>query len=377
MKSNKLKSSKSLIIFSLLSAFVMVPTTYGFGPNKYSDTGPSITTKQSNTQLDPSVRPTRSASGEKVESTERSKPKKTLFSFSKDNPSGAGFIPSNAKPGECYAQVIIPPQYEDVTERVMVKEASYRIEITPAEYAPEETRVMVKAPTKKIEVVPAEYKTVKEKIRVAPPSSRMVEVPAKYDYVEEKVLVNPARTVWQKGENPLSEINGKTGEIVCLVELPAEYKTVRKTVVVEPATVRSEEYDGEFEYIERVVEVTPATTRVVEIPAEYEVRTVQKAVKPEQKKKVEIPAEYKTVTRKKKIVESKTEWVRVICETNLTAELVYNIQKALKDRGFDPGVLDGVYGASTKLALENFQTQNELPRGSLDYDTLKALRINI
>ena len=302
---------------------------------------------------------------------------KSKRSHGVDNAEGAGFIPDDARAGECYAQVIIPAKYESVTERVLVKEASTRIEITPAEFEETEMKVMVKAPSKKLEVVPATYKTIKDKVVVNPASERIVQVPVEYGYEEEKVLVSPARTVWQKGGNPLSQIDGKTGEIVCLVNLPAEYKTVKKQVVKAPATTRVEKIPATYELVDKVVEATPATTKEIIIPAEYAMRTVKKIIKPEQKKIIPVPAEYKTITRQVKVSPSKTDWRRVLCETNVTPEIIFKIQKALDAKGFNPGPMDGVYGNSTKMALENFQSKNNLPRGSLNYETIQALGVEI
>lgn len=385
MKSYMTIRTKVIALSATLSAIAAAPTIFASGPNEYSDTGPATITKQTGL-LTPEELHQRTATTRQQRQARASSPRDTSSrkssSKSRDshqvwNADGAGFIPSNAKSGECYAQVIIPEQYEDVTERVLVKEASSRIEIIPAQYEEAEIRVMTKAATKKLEIVPAEYTTVKEKIMVTPPSSKIVEVEPEYGFKEEKVLVSPARTVWKKGENPLSKIDGSTGEIVCLVELPAEYKTVKKQVVVKPADTRAVEAPGTYEYIEKLVETKPATTRVVEIPAEYETRTVQKVVVPEKKRVVPVPAEYKTITRKVKSAPSKTDWARVLCETNVTPEVVQNVQQALKTRGFDPGPLDGVYGGSTKMALENFQRKNDLPRGALNYETLEALNISI
>jgi len=391
MKSYMTTRTKVIAICATLSAVMTAPITFGSGPNQHTDTGPATITKQTGL-LKPEELKARAAAAKqaraeraaerarsfsRTESGERLSSNNRRAADSVLSPGEAGFIPSNAKSGECYAQVIIPEQYDTVTERVLVKEASTRIEIVPAQYEEREVRVMTRAPSKKLEVIPAEYKTVQEKVLVSPPSTRIVEVPAKYNYKEEKVLVNPARTVWKKGENPLSRIDGSTGEIVCLVELPAEYKTVKKQIVVEPATTRVEETEGNYEIIEKTVEATPATTRVIEIPAEYEMRKVQQVVVPEQKRVVPVPAEYKTVTRKIKTAPSKTDWRRILCETNVTPEVIHDIQKALQSRGFDPGPLDGVYGGSTKMALENFQSKNNLPRGSLNYETMEALGVSI
>ena len=41
-------------------------------------------------------------------------------------------LPPNAIPGKCYAKCLIPDQYETVTEQILLKEASTRIEVVPA-----------------------------------------------------------------------------------------------------------------------------------------------------------------------------------------------------------------------------------------------------
>ena len=38
------------------------------------------------------------------------------------------------EPGKCYAKCLIPDQYETITEQVLVKEASQRVEVVPAVY---------------------------------------------------------------------------------------------------------------------------------------------------------------------------------------------------------------------------------------------------
>lgn len=58
--------------------------------------------------------------------------------------------------------------------------------------------------------------------------------------------------------------------------------------------------------------------------------------------------------------------------TNKTS-IVLGIQKALKEKGFDPGAADGKMGASTAAALKAFQSSRGLPVGVLTKDTFRAL----
>lgn len=92
-----------------------------------------------------------------------------------------GTLP-DAKPGECYAKVIIPAKYETQTEDVVVSEAS-----------------------KRIEVIPAKYETVQEKVMVQDASYNLIPVSPVYEKVSEKVEVTSANTHWTltaKGKTP-------------------------------------------------------------------------------------------------------------------------------------------------------------------------------
>jgi len=174
-------------------------------------------------------------------------------------------LPSDAKPGECYARIFVAPRCETVTEQVMTRAASERVDQIPAKYETVEERVMVKPASKRTEEIPAEYKTV-----------------------EEQVLVAPARTEWREGRGAVEKMDSSTGKIMCLVEIPAQYKTVSKQVLVKPAS-----------------------TREIEIPAQYEMQKVQKMIEPAHKNHIQIPAEYKTVTKTQKVADGYFEWNKV------------------------------------------------------------------
>lgn len=105
-------------------------------------------------------------------------------------PSGTqGDVPPNARPGECYAKVLIPAITETMTERIQISE---------------EQKVLDR-------IIPARYETTTERIKV-----------------------KEARQYWKAGTGPITKKNEVTGEILCLVEEPAEYKTIEKRVLVSP-----------------------------------------------------------------------------------------------------------------------------------------------
>ena len=57
------------------------------------------------------------------------------------------------------------------------------------------------------------------------------------------------------------------------------------------------------------------------------------------------------------------------------ANAVFRIQKALKQRGFNPGPVDGKLGPATVKALTAFQETKGLKTGTLNRDTLRALNL--
>ena len=430
-----------------------------------------------------------------------------------------------AKPGECYAKVVVPAEYKTENVDVTVREASVRIETIPAQFEMVEEKVLVReagnelvpvpaeyetavesvelwparkiwtagrkknAPPaspallaaigdsgikleeqppgaclnefftpaqfkdeqvkvlktegyEKVEVEPAAYEMVEEQVLVKQASKKVVEVPAEFETVTEQVLVAPATTMWKAGRGPIQRIDNSTGEIMCLVEVPAKYETVTRKVIKTPATTKEVEIPAEYkvqqvsklvkpaqerrikveptyatltkrvkvaderyawypdweekpagnatghtvclrEFPAKVVEVeqrklkTAATVREVEIPAEYKTVKVRKVVKPAGENRIEIPAVVETVAKKVKVSDERLEWRSVLCETNMTPRIMTDLQRALKEAGFDPGPVDGQIGAQTMRAVDDFQRTKGMERGGLTLSTLEALGVKI
>lgn len=434
--------------------------------------------------------------------------------------------PPNAKPGECYARVLTPAKYETIEDKVVVKEATEKIEIVPAQYETIEKKVEVVPETKKLvpvpakykevvetievkpaariwktslnkkalpvsqvlldtvkaqgvdldnaasgtcykeyfqpatykvveedvivqnernetEVVPAQFDTAEEKIEVIPASKQVVEIPAEYEYVEEKVLVEEAKTVWKKGQNPAQKLSGSTGEIMCLVKVPAKYKTIKKLVVKSPAKTEIQEVPAEVKTlavqkllaeptvkttlvpavhktiekkvpdtaasfmwtdaktgadkpwrytghqiclvetpavtkdVKKVVLDVPATVQEEIVPAQFEVVKVENLVTPSKEVRTPVEAEYKTIEKRKKVADSSMAWKRILCQTNMTKDVISKIQTALNERSYKAGKPDGALGRGTRNALERFQKDNGLATGGITYETLNALNIGL
>lgn len=290
---------------------------------------------------------------------------------------GGADLPPNAKPGHCYARVLIPAQYQTMTERVEVQPAAERVETTPAQYGTDTQRILVQEESERIEVVPATYKTVTERVMVQPERRELVPTAAKFETRTERVLVREGYTTWKKGRGPIERIDAATGEIMCLVEVPPEYRTVKKRVQVAPASTREVVQPAEFRTVTKRVVDRPASTRTVKIPAKYRTVTVRKVVQPAGERRVAIPAQYADVTKRKKVTDSRLEWREILCDTNTTGDVVARLQRALKAQGFNPGPIDGDYGPKTSAAVQAYQRKAGLPTGALTIRTLNSLGVSL
>jgi len=186
-------------------------------------------------------------------------------------------LPPNAKPGECYAKVFVPEQFDTKTETVCVREASERLEIVPAKYEWMEEKVIAKDASTYLETVPAEFERKQQRIQT-----------------------DPGHTGWRVEKT--TRCAGDTDlrwadEMYCLVNHDPVYQTVETQVQVKPATVREVVVPAEYQTVRRHKLVAPATTRRVPIAAEF--ASVQKAFK---------------------VADSRVEWRRVACETDHRAK---------------------------------------------------------
>jgi predicted proteasome-type protease len=273
----------------------------------------------------------------------------------------------NPQPGQCFARVMEPAKYETETEKVLVREASQKVEIAPAKLEWTQEQIVVKDAMDKLVAVAPEYETVTETIELEParqvwragssakaPLGKLTTIaaatklglpttpepgkcyaeyasPTKYETREEKVLVReasakfeiePPQWEWREQKVLIEPEREK------LVEVPAQYETVTQQIVEQPATKVWKKGRGLIEKVDHatgdimcLVEVpakmktvkkrvvkTPATTKTIRIPAKHRTMKVRKLVKPAQPKQVEIPAKYETLAKRVKVRDGSVVW---------------------------------------------------------------------
>ncbi len=294
----------------------------------------------------------------------------------------ASLFPPDAEPGHCYARVLLPATYDVSEEKVLVRPAETKIDVEDATYEWVEEAVLVKEATTRVENVPAEYETVNEKVLVRPEGKKLIHIPAKYEVVKERILDKPAHTVWKRGSGPIDNAlkttyDESTGEVMCLVEVPATYKTVEKRILVTPAATKEVNTPAEYRTVSKKRMKMPARLREVTTPAEYETVRVQKLIEPAQEREVDLPPLYETVTKRVKVADETLAWREVLCDVNMTSDVIRTIQAKLSDAGHYRGNVDGKFGPMTIRAVNDYAKAKDLPVGTnyVATETAKALGV--
>ena len=287
-------------------------------------------------------------------------------------------LPPNAKAGQCFARVYTPPTYKTESETVLKADAYDVVTIVPAVYGLEQQTVMTQSETEVLEVIPAVYGWKEEQVLVSPEITELRKVPAVYGFEEEQLLVKPAHSIWKKGTGPITKVNQSTGEIMCLVEVPAVYETVKKRTLVSPETTKQVVVkDAVYKTVKTRIVEQPAKTVTKVIPAVYDSVAVKKLVEKSSTTSTNIPAVYESIQTTSKVDDGYLEWTPILCETNVTGDIIRQLQQALNDKDYKAGPVDGIYGWQTTNAVRKYQKINNMPGdGQLTISLVEALQLD-
>ena len=275
--------------------------------------------------------------------------------------------------------VEIPAQYETVTRQVLKTPATVRKVEVPAEYATVTRQVVERAAETRKVGIQATFQNVRRQvIDVERLRAQGYRFDDKGDIVAtpkgERVLRAAAVAGGQPGDSAGAE-SGEEG-YVKEIPVPAEHRTVTRRVVDTPASTRRIPVPAVTQTVERRVIDQPATTREELVPAVYKTETRQVIDQPATLRTIEVPAEHETLTRQVKVADARTEQRAILCETNATPAKIQEIQRALRQAGFDPGPIDGVIREQTMAAVHRYQQARNLPvDGYLNLETVKALGV--
>ena len=290
---------------------------------------------------------------------------------------GLAELPPDAKPGECYLRVRMPAKFESTEERLLVKPEAIRYEIVAAEFKEVEKEIVIKPEALTYEIVPAQYETKEVEMVIAPEFTKINATEPQFQSEENKVETRASRLALKLDANPFNANGTPNAEVFSLAQDPAEIKVYTRNLLTKPAQVQPEKVARTVEKFTTQVLVKPAEVKEVKVPAEVKKVMVRELVRPATKKEIKIPAEYTTITRQRLIASEKIVWRRVLCTAETTPAMITNIQTKLKEKGLDPGELNGQLSDATKAAITLYQTQNGLAQGGLTYEFVKHLGIEL
>jgi hypothetical protein len=290
---------------------------------------------------------------------------------------GSGNLPNQARPGQCYARVLVPATYRNEAMSIVTREAYEQVQVSEPVFRPEPRSVTTSDPYKRYEVTEPTFRTDNQVIETRPAHERLVATPAVLGTRTETVVVREPRLVWRAGSNlsGVRRMDSATGEIFCLVEEAAVTQTVSRVVQVQPSQVSRERVPARTQTIARRVLVTPASVREVDVPGTYQNVTVETLVSPADARRVPMPEQRGTINRQVVETGERYEWVPVVCEnTQSGVDSVTAAQRALAAKGLYRGPIDGIVGSQTTHAIREYQRQQGLPgNGNLTLETKRRL----
>ena len=260
----------------------------------------------------------------------------------------------DAKPGECYAKVIISPQFDITTEEVVIQESSERIETVDAVYNAVEKSVVTKEAFEELVVTEAVFETQEQLVEVRSPERGWT------TQINGQTL--PANPV---AVDQISASGVELGSIQpgsCFNEyfIEAKYETQTEEVLIREASERITIVPAKFETVEETIEIKEAAIEVIDVPAIYRSETESVLVEParnvwEHCGLVErsddtaseimclnrIPERYETLTKTVLDTAASTEEVTVAAVTE-TVEVLKLVEPAIEVREEVPAVYETV-----------------------------------
>ena len=214
-------------------------------------------------------------------------------------------LPENPDPEKCYVRCITPDVFETQEVRVQVAPAYTVLEVVPGEFEEVTEEVLVKEGYTRWEYTPATFRTEQVTYTYNGPQTSVSITPATFTDATEDVLIQPAVSRWEYQPYEGCESDDPNDcQVLCYRSYDAMYRTVpvqrlgsdasssttnipagdtrsySKEVVDNPANMREVEVPPVYETITRMVETTPETVVEREVPAEYITITQEVLVTP-------------------------------------------------------------------------------------------------
>jgi len=180
----------------------------------------------------------------------------------------------DAKAGECYAKVLVPPSYKTETIESLVSEAAETILVVPAKYSDATEQIVKQEASTVITAIAPEYETAEASVVVVPGST---------DWVRGGI---ESSMVASKGD--LSEIESAGHDLskakpgMCFYEhyKPATIKKNMEKVLITEETETLEVVPASFKAAKKEIMVSPKSSKYVVTPASFKTEQAKILVEP-------------------------------------------------------------------------------------------------
>jgi Putative peptidoglycan binding domain len=253
--------------------------------------------------------------------------------------------------GTCHAQCIL------IRDAILAKEIKVR-------YIPPQFDTIVE----NIEISPAfTYFGLRPNASVKPliEGEKVMIVPPKMDIKQGriKVLEGYNKEILSVKSDADLGISPSLCLVICNVEVPAEYRIFKYKTLIEPAKIIRQRSDTTL--VETIEDTSSLLMKMVEAP-------LMQAQYFKVKKLVKRKPSYFHVESPFDVRHLLSNWREVFNNHDCFSSPVRKIQRALNERGYQL-VEDDIFGSKTRKALTQFQKDFNLPLGTLNSETLKAL----
>ncbi len=264
----------------------------------------------------------------------------------------------------CKQNVEMLGEFKQVTEHILVKEASKALQMLPATFETVTEQILVSPEhTDKDEM-----QSITEQVLVKSASKQLTVFPPIFQSVNEQVLV-------REGYTATIHMGGVSQN----VQIPPQFKTISRQILQKPATVKEIDIPAEYQTFMRKLIKTHApqsakagTVSPRTYPAEYKTITKQMVKTPPSIKEMDLPAEYATIKKDVMVKKGQMSEVSVLCENELNAKLIQKLYSSLQTKGYS-------LPTETTLSLNfwknlvAYQFATGLPLGALDAKTVESL----
>lgn len=280
------------------------------------------------------------------------------------------------QPGQCwvYSQIKARP-IEDV-QTITVKESRTSIKVTPAEMRQGYKTVVTREGTVSYRVTPPTYKQIEEQVLIRPEVTNFVNVPAVYEKREKEVIVEDAYTAFERcGAAGVNFGTNNVAVAFCAKEVPAKSETVIVEELIQPEQTKVEIIPAEYKVIKKWVVDKPAQVTEVTLNEQSDGLPIEELVSQAKTDQVDVPSITRIMPRKSFTGEPKVVLRQAVCDSEITPELVTEVQTRLEREGYTVGGVDGLLGKRTVDALSTYQVDQGLASGALTIESLTSLGV--